>query len=360
MQKIPLEKHFRFAFLLFYILLGCIAAYVFFTKLLGWFLPFLLAAVFAWMADPLVGFLEKKTRVPRKLASVVSILVVVFVIVFVLWMVFRRLGMEISSLADYIPQLMDRLPSAFNTIEEKLHLLNRYVSDFGMDVELESIVAKGLENLSGILTSLTSAAGGFAYQTVKRLPSLLVAVFACLLSTYFISSDKEKILGFLSRQVPESWKLRAVEVKGYLSGAFFQYVKAQLILMTITFFELLIAFFIIRVQSPFILALIICIVDMLPVLGTGTILIPWALFSLLLSDYKLALGLVITYAVCLVMRQLLKPKIVSGQIGIHPLLTLMALYIGLKTMGIFGMLVGVILMIIVVNLHRSGVIKIWK
>ena len=159
MQKIPLEKHFRFAFLLFYILLGCIAAYVFFTKLLGWFLPFLLSSVFAWMADPLVGFLEKKTRVPRKLASVVSILVVVFVIVFVLWMVFRRLGMEISSLADYIPQLMDRLPSAFNTIEEKLHLLNRYVSDFGMDVELESIVAKGLENLSGILTSLTSAAG---------------------------------------------------------------------------------------------------------------------------------------------------------------------------------------------------------
>ncbi len=360
MQKIPLEKHFRFAFLLFYILLGCVAAYFFFTRLLGWFLPFLLAAVFAWMADPLVGFLEKRAKFPRKLASVVSILVVIFVIVLVLWLILRRLGLEISSLMNYIPQLMDRLPDAFNTIEEKMHLLNRYISDFGLDMELENIVAKGLENLSGILTSLTSAAGSFAYQTVKRLPSLLVAVFACLVSTYFISSDKEKILGFLTKQVPESWKLRVAEMKGYLSGAFFQYVKAQLILMTITFFELLIAFFIIQVQSPFILALIICIVDMLPILGTGTILIPWALFALLLSDYKLALGLVITYAICLVMRQLLEPKIVSGQIGIHPLLTLIALYIGLKTMGIFGMLAGVIIVILVVNLHRSGAIKIWK
>lgn len=360
MQKIPLEKHFRFAFLLFYILLGCVAAYFFFTKLLGWFLPFLLAAAFAWMADPLIGFLEKKARFPRKIAAVVSILVVVGVIVFVLWMVLRRLGLEISSLLNYIPQLMDRLPDAFNTIEEKLHLLNRYVSDFGFDVELESLVETGLENLSGILTSLTSAAGSFAYQTVKRLPTVLVAVLVCLLSTYFISSDKEKILEFINRQISEQWRVRAKEVKGYLSGAFFQYVKAQLILMTITFFELLIAFFIIRVQSPFILALITCIVDALPVLGTGTILIPWALFSLLLSDYKLALGLIITYAICLIVRQVLEPKVVSGQIGIHPLLTLMALYIGLKTMGIFGMLIGVIVMILVINLQRSGAIKLWK
>lgn len=360
MSKIPLEKHFRFAFTLFYITLGCVGAYFFFTKLLGWLFPFLLAVLFAWMADPLVGFLQKKAHFPRRIASVVSILIVIFIIGFVIWMVLKRLGIEISNLAAAIPQLMDRLPFIFNTLEEKLHLLNRYVNDFGVQLELESIAAKGLESLSGMITSLTSAAGSFAYQVVKRLPSLLVAIFACLLSTYFISSDKERILGFLGRQVPEKWKERAVEIKGYLSGAFFQYVKAQLILMTITFFELLIAFLIIRVDSPFLLALIICIVDMLPVLGTGTVLVPWALFSLLMSDYRRALGLVITYVVCLVVRQLLEPKIVSGQIGIHPLLTLMALYIGLKTMGVFGMLIGVILMIILVNLQRSGAIKLWK
>ncbi len=360
MSKLPLERHFRFAFLLFYIVLGCVAAYFLFTKMLGWFLPFLLAALFAWMAEPLVKFLEKKVKVPRKLSSIVSILVVISLIALVFYFVGKRLVMEISSLAEYMPYLMDRLPYAFNTIEEKLHLLNHYVSGFGFDMELENLIATALEHLSGVLTSLTTMAGSFAYRVVRRLPSLLIGVLVFLISTYFMSSDKEKILDFLNRQITEKWRLRAKEIKGYLSGAFFKYVKAQLILMSITFGELLIAFAIIGVKSPFILALILAVVDMLPVLGTGTILIPWALGSLLLSDYKLALGLIITYGVCLVMRQILEPKVVSGQIGIHPLLTLMALYIGLKTLGIFGMLLGVIVLILIINLHHSGAIKLWK
>lgn len=360
MAKFPLEKHFRFAFLLFYIILGCAAAYLFFTKLLGLVLPFLLAALFAWIAEPLVKFLNKKLKVPRKLSSIVSILVVISLILLLFWLIGRRLIIEISSLAEYIPYLMDHLPETIQIAEEKLHLLNRYVSDFGFDIELQSLIAKLLENLSGILTSFTSMAGSFAYQIVKRLPTLLIGILVCLISTYFMSSDKEKILGFFNRQITEKWQLRFREIKGYLSSAFFKYIKAQLILMSITFGELLIAFAIIGVKSPFLFAIILAIVDMLPVLGTGTILIPWALGSLLLSNYQLALGLIITYVVCLVMRQILEPKIVSGQIGIHPLLTLMALYIGLKMMGIFGMLLGVIVMILVINLHHSGTIKLWK
>lgn len=360
MSKLPLEKHFRFAFYLFYIVLACVAAYFFFTKIIGWVLPFLLAVLFAWMAEPLVKFLDKKMRVPRKLASVVSILVVISLIALAVFLVGRRLVIEISSLAEYIPYLMDHLPETFTVMEEKLHLLNRYVSDFGFDVELENLISTALRQLSGVLTSLTTMAGSFAYRLVKRLPSLLVGILVFFIATYFMSSDKEKILEFLNRQITEKWRSRAGEIKGYLSSAFFKYVKAQLILMSITFGELLIAFAVIGVKSPFIFALILAVVDMLPILGTGTVLIPWALGSLLLSDYKLALGLIITYGVCLIMRQILEPKIVSGQIGIHPLLTLMALYIGLKTMGIFGMLLGVIVLILIINLHHSGAIKLWK
>ncbi len=360
MAKYPLEQHFRFIFLLFYIILGIAATYLFFTKLLGLILPFLLAALFAWIAEPLVKFLNRKLRVPRKLSSVISILIVISMIILLFWLIGKRLIIEISSLAEYIPYLMDHLPETIQTAEEKLHLLNRYVSNFGFDIELEHLIAKILENLSGILTSFTTMAGSFAYQIVKRLPSLLIGILVCLVSTYFMSSDKEKILGFLNRQVTEKWQLRAKEIKGYLSSAFFKYIKAQLILMSITFGELLIAFAIIGVKSPFLFAIILAIVDMLPVLGTGTVLIPWALGSLLINDYRLALGLIITYIVCLVMRQILEPKVVSGQIGIHPLLTLIALYIGLKMMGIFGMLVGVIVLILVINLHHSGTIKLWK
>ncbi|MBE7042689.1 MAG: sporulation integral membrane protein YtvI [Ruminococcaceae bacterium] len=360
MSKLPLEKHFRFVFLLFYIILGCVVAYFFFAKLFGWFLPFLLAVLFAWMAEPLVKFLEKKVRFPRKLASIVSILVVISLIVLILYLVGKRLVTEISSLAEYMPYLMDRFPDAFNTIEEKLDLLNHYANNFGVDMALEHLIGNALENLSGILTSLTTAAGSFAYKAVKQLPSFFISIIVCLIATYFMSSDKEKILRFINRQITDKWQKRVKEIKGYLTSAFFKYVKAQLILMTITFGELLIAFVIIGIKSPFILAIVVAIVDMLPILGTGTVLIPWALCSVLLSNYALAFELIVIYVICLIVRQIMEPKIVSGQIGIHPLLTLFALYIGLKLLGIFGMLLGVVVLILIINLHHSGAIKLWK
>lgn len=360
MSKLPLEKHFRFAFTLFYILLGCVTAYFFFKKMVTWFLPFFLAVLFAWLAEPVVKFLQKKAKLPRKLASVISILLVVSAIVFFIWIIGKRLITEIASLAEYMPYLMDRLPDIFSSAEEKLHLLDRYVNGFGIDVELKHLISGALENLTGLLTSVTTSAGSFAYRVVKQLPSFLIAVLVCLISTYFMSSDKERILTFLNRQIPEHWKERSKEIKKCLSGAFQQYVKAQMILMAITFGELLIAFSVIGVKSPLLLAIIVAFVDMLPVFGTGTVLIPWALASLLISNYRFALSLIITYGVCLIVRQILEPKIVSQQIGIHPLLTLFALYVGLKTLGIFGMLLGIILIILLINLHHSGAIKLWK
>ncbi len=139
-------------------------------------------------------------------------------------------------------------------------------------------------------------------------------------------------------------------IKSDLTGALGGYVRAQLILMSITFCELFIGLSVLNVKYSFILAIIIAIVDAIPVFGTGTVLLPWALISLLSGSYKMALGLLIIYAICLTVRQLLEPKIISSQIGLHPLFTLFAMYVGFRLIGLIGMILGPVAAIIIKNL----------
>ena len=360
MSKIPLEKHFRFVFTLFYIVLGIIAAYFLFTKIIWWFLPFLLAALFAFMADPLVRFLQNKARFPRKLATVTAILAVITVVFFVIWMLLKRIGIEISAIASTLPQILDSLPDTMEKISGKWDILNEYMQDHNIQIDLENLIASAIESLSGIIKTFTQFAGNSAYKIISKLPSILISIIVCLLSTYFISSDKEKIFAFLNKQISPAFKKKMLQVKGFLFDALFKYIKAQLILMSITFTELTIAFLILRLPSAFLLAMLISVVDALPILGTGTILIPWAVIQILLGNYKFAISLLIIYGICLLVRQLLEPRIVSDQIGMYPLLTLMAMYIGLNTLGFLGMILGIIVLIVVINLHKSGLVKLWK
>ena len=132
------------------------------------------------------------------------------------------------------------------------------------------------------------------------------------------------------------------------------YIRAQLIIMTIVFTILLIGFSILGVKTAVLFAFIIAVIDMIPILGTGTVLLPWAVISLLQSNYKLAVGLVIIYLVVLLTRQLIEPKIVGSQIGLHPLATLLAMYTGYKLIGMFGMILGPITAILIVSLVRAS------
>ena len=162
-----------------------------------------------------------------------------------------------------------------------------------------------------------------------------------------MSSDKEKIMSFITKQMPAKWMPKIINIKNNLSSVLLGYIKAQLILMAITFVEVTIGLFIIGIDYAILFGLIISFIDVLPVLGTGTILIPWALFSLITGNYSLGFSLIILYGVVLLVRQFLEPKIVGGQIGLHPLATLSAMYIGLKVLGIMGMILGPIIVLVI-------------
>lgn len=360
MPKTPLEKHFRFAFALFYIILAIVGIYFFATKVIGWILPFLFATLFAFLADPLVRFLQEKARIPRKLATVLSIFAVIFAVIFLATLGIRRLAEEISALTAYLPQFLDNLPYVMDQLTGKWHLFNNQMQNMDIEIDLTQVITTVVDNLSLILQKTTKVAGNLAVKVISRLPSVLIGTVICLLATYFISGQKKEIFSFIDRQISPSFKEKLKKIKEMLFDAIFKYIKAQMILMAITFAELSTAFLILKVPSAFLLAFGITLVDMFPILGTGTVLIPWALIQLLLGNYRFGIALLIVYGICLLVRQLLEPKIVSGQIGLNPLLTLLAMYIGLQVMGFIGMFIGVFILLVLVNLNKSGLIRLWK
>ena len=201
---------------------------------------------------------------------------------------------------------------------------------------------------------------------IRNLPKMLICTGITIIATYFIATDRMYILDQLEHHLPRVWvnkfgnKMRAV------ISSLGNYLKAQSILILISFIIVLIGLFIfkligINVQYPILMALLIGIVDALPIVGSGTVMMPWAIISAFHGDIKLSISIVVLYIIIIVIRQLIEPKIISNHIGIHPIFTLIAMYTGFKVIGTIGIFVGPIVLIILKTVFETmisnGVVK---
>lgn len=332
-----------------------VAFYFITTTILRWLLPFILAYILAYATDPFVTFLERKARIPRKFASAIVIVLTLLIIVLILTLIVNRIIFEVKELVVQLPKLTESLSNDVNDVVDKG--LNIYVN---LPIQLSQFIDTAISGLASNLSTVLKPIAQGTTRLAVSLPSILVFIIVLFLSTYFMSSDKEKINWFIRKQMPGSWYGRMINIKDDLQFALLGYVKAQLILMSITFVEISIGLLIIGIEYAILLGLLISLIDALPILGTGTVLIPWALFSLVTGNYKLGLSLLMLYGVALLVRQLLEPRVLGGQIGLYPLITLMSMYVGLQVFGIIGMILGPILMLVIKNLHRAGLLRIWN
>lgn len=337
---------------LIYIALILLALYLVLPRAIGFLLPFLVGYAISWLIGPVVRFLERKLHFPRPLAVVLTMLFAIGMIGLFLFTIIYQAVYELQSLAYRVPDLLE---GNFTLPDWIQNLSNFYFNlPDSMQGFIDMIIGSVRDNISQIIQPATQAMIAAAGSIAAALPSIFVFTVITMLATYFISQDKERISAVVVQYTPESVRKRVIFVKNNLFRACGGYFKAQLILMSITFCILLVGFLILRVDASILLALVIAIVDAIPVLGTGTVLIPWAVISLLQGNYMLAVGLIIIYLCALLTRQMLEPRIVSGQIGLHPLVTLFAMYVGLQVMGVFGMIIGPITAMIVVNLIRAN------
>lgn len=324
-------------------------------------LPFIIAFLLAKLIEPLVSFLNVRLKIPKKLASAVLVASVVSGLIWLIVALGTRIFEEISYLVYHSEDVSALVTTSVRNIRNFLagFLGEKIVNNFGAHIDFAEIGT----NISEYITSYIGPAIEKTVSLAKSLPNVLVFIVALILGTFFISSDSEHISEVLKKLFPQKVRELFSGVKRDMSKAFFGYIRAQLLLMTITFFECTVGFLIIGgayAKYALLLGLTISIIDMIPILGTGTVLIPWGLYSLITGDIRVGVSMLILYGICLLVRQLSEPKIVGKQIGLHPLITLMTMYAGLKLIGFFGMILGPILALLIKNFAESGVFKaIW-
>ncbi|HHV98143.1 MAG TPA: sporulation integral membrane protein YtvI [Clostridiaceae bacterium] len=331
----------------FYVLAAVLGIFIIY-KLSTYLAPFVIAFIISLLMEPIIRFLTRKLKLNRKIAALISLLLLLLIIGFVLALIILRLISEIESIVFNIPNYINDLITNLNLLFNKAVEIYEWLPD-----DITKDIGAILSNLSASVINLSKSIAGGAITTAISIPHAIIFIFATIMATYFFASDREKIYGFVKEQLPGSWIAKLSSIKSSAFSAMFGYLKAMLIIMCITFTEIFIGLTIIRVRYSALLALIISFIDILPILGTGTVLIPWGIYSILIGRTRLGVSLLILYVIVLIIRQIIEPKIVGGQIGIHPLITLIAIYVGLRTLGVFGMILGPITFLLLKNIIAS-------
>ena len=281
------------------------------------------------------------------------IIAVIALVVLVLYIIFVQLFEQVKGLAGALPEMLEKAEADFNSIGNNLNaLLAKLPGDIQLKLDDNAIKLDEYmgEFLSRFGSPTIEAAGNFA----KQLPAVFIGLIMALLSSYFFVAERQQINEWFREHMPSSILLRYRMICDSLLKSVGGYLKAQLKIEVWMYFLLLIGLGILRVNYFAVIALVIAFLDFLPFLGTGTVLIPWAVIRILTAEYKTAIGLLVIWCVGQLARQLIQPKIVGDSIGVPPLPTLFLLYIGYKVSGVIGMIIAVPIGLLVYTLYEDG------
>lgn len=328
-------------------------------KALVFFMPFLLGYLIAMIASPIVRFFEEKLKIKRKTGSVFVIVAVIALVVLVVYLIGAKLVEQIMGLTAELPEMWNSTEADLIRIGKNLDIfISRLPEDFrltiaGIGEKMDSFFASMVEKIS---TPTITAVGNMA----KQLPSILIGMIMCLLSSYFFVAEKDYMSNFFEKHAPYSvrkrWKLLMRSLKRAVGG----YFKAQFKIEAFVYILLLVGLSVLGIDYAILIALGIAFLDLLPFFGTGTVMVPWAIIKFLSADYKMAVGLLIIWGGGQLLRQVIQPKIVGDSIGVEPIPTLFLLYIGYKVGGVIGMIVAVPVGIIVQNMNEEGLFDTTK
>jgi len=322
-------------------------------KGISFFMPFVVGWIVALIANPLVRVLETKMKIMRKYSSVLIIVIVLGALIGGSYLAISKIGGQLIAFVEQVPETYEQVADIVNDFTDSMSGVYERFPDSIKDYLIilrDSMGEIGGNVVSTIGRPTVTASVNFA----KNIPAMLIAIVFTILSAYFFLVESEMIIKagrkVMPKGIKEKWKLVSGSLKGALGG----YIKAQVKIMTIVAVILFIGFLILRIEFAILFAILISILDALPFFGTGTALVPWAIFKLIAGDYKMAVGLLIIYAISQLVRQIIQPKIVGDSIGVHPLISLILMYIGYKMQGVWGMILAVPIGMVVINLYKAG------
>lgn len=325
-------------------------------NVVGLFAPFILAWFFATLLNPVVTWMSRKLHIPRGIGSILSMLSILSGLLSIIIVLIRKLWEQVVNFSTTLPVLTEEIIRQVNGLEEELGGMIHLLPGGGGIANLDIVIEKVMQEFSSFLTSAIPT----IYDAISKVPDLVLFTVVMFLATFFMTKDYYKIKDFVKAQFSDTIIDRVVIMQRGMLEAIGGYLRTQVILMSMTFMICLAGLFIFRVDYALLLSVSIAIVDALPVFGSGAILWPWAIYNLLIGNFTLAVGLLCIYGVIFITRQIMEPKILSNQIGVYALVTVMAVYIGYKSMGIFGMIIGPVVVVTVQMLQNVGALPQFK
>ena len=322
-------------------------------KAIFYFMPFVIGWILSVIAGPLVTFLEKKLKIMKRLGSAITIILVLALCIGLIYLIISQIWEEISVLIRNFPSMYHDLERGLNQIGTQGNTLFERFPE-----QIQNSWATLMNNLDDTASSLIGRIGEptieVAGNVAKRIPSVLIGTIVAFVSAYFFIADKENLGEWVKKVVPNSITSRLLLVGENLKYAMGGYFKAQFKIMGVVFAILLVGFTMMQIRFSILLAIAIAFLDFLPFFGTGTALIPWAIYKFLVGDYKMVAALVILYGVTQLVRQLIQPKLVGDSMGLNPLYTLFLLYLGYRVRSVLGMIFAVPVGLILLNLYQAG------
>lgn len=368
-------KRFSFLVNLVYAAVFIALFYLFVRWALPLVAPFLIAFVLAALLQKPVNALHQKAKLPRGITGTVLVLLIVGAAGTLIGLAGARAVDPVQSFISFLASKLESIPSLITSVQNELlsfaanlpdalaGAVTDAISGFSADRLLDSISeALTTDNLFNALKTPLSG----AWSTVRQLPSFLVAVLITIISACFLTKDYGVVRDFIMRQVSEHSRQKISRAKKLVAFSIGKIVKSYLLIILITTCELSIGLFVLKLlgfyNSGYIIGIsvIIALIDIVPVLGTGTVLIPWAVISLITDNTGMGIGLIVVYAIISVIRQIIEPKLVAGQFDLPAIVTIASMYIGTKIFGAIGLFLLPLTVIVIKLLADEGIISFLK
>ena len=335
-----------------YVVLLLLGLYVA-LKLSIFYMPFLIAFIISLIIEPAIKFIMKKTKLTRRTSSIIIFIIVSIVLIGSLAWIIITLFSESSSLLQGLNDYFDKIYIQFQNFISSMNFDKINLSDEVLTV-IQNSTGDVLEAVSNWVRNLLTG----LIDIVTSLPSMAICIGITVVALYFICVDKIYIIDQIEHHVPKVWVKKIGSHMRDLIKTLGGYLKAEASLVLVSFVISLIGLYILEfmnfnISYPLLMALFIGFVDALPILGSGSVMIPWAIISALNGDISLGIAIIVLLIIMSIVRQILEPKLVSKNIGVHPIFTLIAMYTGFKVIGVIGLLIGPIVLIIFKNIFAS-------
>lgn len=362
-------------------------AYYLFMKYAFWLAaPFIFAFLIAMLLQKPIRAVAKKTKIKKGILGAVAVILIIAILISALVLVGYRIVVEFKGFGEYIMHKAENLPLLITEAErwvlERIAFLpdslektaTDAIRDFADNLLLatetgvSSLIPESPdigESFAGIDFSILATPIGGILSTAKQIPAILTAVLISIIACFFITCDYDNITSMIKSNVSEEHERALVKTKRLFGDIMGKMFKSYATIIFVTFCEVSIGLNILKLigvyNGGYILVISICtaLLDILPVFGTGTVLVPWAIFSLITSNYGLGIGLLVLYAVITVIRQILEPHLVAMNVGLPPIVTLMGMYLGLQIFGVLGIFILPMTFFLIKALNDEGIIHLW-